>query len=82
MRIAIVGAGFTGLGMGIRLRQAGIEDFATGGCGSWYLAADGGSSVVWPGYTWQFRRALRTFDPQSYELRTPAPQPAGSALAA
>src|SRR4051794_24872750 len=26
-RIAIVGAGFSGLGMGVRLRQAGIEDF-------------------------------------------------------
>ena len=27
VRIAIIGSGFTGLGMGIRLRQAGIEDF-------------------------------------------------------
>ena len=27
-RIAIIGSGFAGLGMGIRLRQAGIEDFA------------------------------------------------------
>ena len=28
VRIAIVGAGFSGLGMAIRLKQAGIEDFA------------------------------------------------------
>ncbi len=27
MRIAIIGAGFSGLGMAIRLRQAGIDDF-------------------------------------------------------
>ena len=27
VRIAIIGGGFTGLGMGIRFRQAGIEDF-------------------------------------------------------
>src|SRR3954465_13575906 len=27
VRVAIVGTGFAGLGMGIRLREAGIEDF-------------------------------------------------------
>ena len=43
--------------------------WTSGGCGSWYLDADGGTSVLWPGYTWQFRRALRAFDPQAYELR-------------
>jgi cation diffusion facilitator CzcD-associated flavoprotein CzcO len=43
--------------------------WTSGGCGSWYLDADGGTSVIWPGYTWQFRRALRAFDPQAYELR-------------
>jgi cation diffusion facilitator CzcD-associated flavoprotein CzcO len=43
--------------------------WTSGGCGSWYLDADGGTSVIWPGYTWQFRRALSVFDPQVYELR-------------
>jgi cation diffusion facilitator CzcD-associated flavoprotein CzcO len=43
--------------------------WTSGGCGSWYLDADGGTSVIWPGYTWQFRRALSAFDPQAYELR-------------
>jgi cation diffusion facilitator CzcD-associated flavoprotein CzcO len=43
--------------------------WTSGGCGSWYLDADGGTSVIWPGYTWQFRKALSSFDPQAYELR-------------
>lgn len=40
-RVCIVGAGFSGLGMGIRLRQAGVEDF---------LILDSGSEV---GGTWR-----------------------------
>jgi cation diffusion facilitator CzcD-associated flavoprotein CzcO len=51
--------------------------WTSGGCGSWYLDADGGTSIIWPGYTWQFRRALRTFEPEAYEVR--APQPAAAA---
>lgn len=51
--------------------------WTSGGCGSWYLDADGGTSIVWPGYTWQFRRALRSFDPDAYELRTQAQVPVG-----
>jgi cation diffusion facilitator CzcD-associated flavoprotein CzcO len=43
--------------------------WTSGGCGSWYLDADGGTSIIWPGYTWQFRKALRAFDPHAYELR-------------
>jgi cation diffusion facilitator CzcD-associated flavoprotein CzcO len=43
--------------------------WTSGGCGSWYLDPDGGTSIIWPGYTWQFRRALRAFDPGPYELR-------------
>ncbi len=43
--------------------------WTSGGCGSWYLDADGGTSVIWPGYTWQFTKALRRFDPNAYELR-------------
>jgi len=43
--------------------------WTAGGCGSWYLDGDGGTSIMWPGCTWQFRRALRAFDSQAYELR-------------
>ena len=43
--------------------------WTAGGCQSWYLDADGGSSALWPGYTWQFRRALRDFDAGDYRTR-------------
>jgi cation diffusion facilitator CzcD-associated flavoprotein CzcO len=52
----------------LRARLTGTV-WTSGGCGSWYLDADGGTSIIWPGYTWQFRRALRTFVPDAYELR-------------
>ena len=42
--------------------------WTAGGCQSWYLDADGGTSAIWPGYTWQFRRALQSFDPRAYRL--------------
>jgi cation diffusion facilitator CzcD-associated flavoprotein CzcO len=40
--------------------------WTAGGCNSWYLDADGGSSVLWPGTTWEFQRALATFEPADY----------------
>ena len=43
--------------------------WTAGGCQSWYLDADGGTSAMWPGYTWQFRRALRRFDARDYNVR-------------
>ncbi len=49
----------------------------SGGCGSWYLDPDGGSSVLWPGYTRQFERALRDYDPSAYVLRTASPAGVG-----
>jgi cation diffusion facilitator CzcD-associated flavoprotein CzcO len=39
-----------------------------GGCRSWYLDPDGGTSVLWPGYTGRFRKAMRRFDPSHYEI--------------
>jgi cation diffusion facilitator CzcD-associated flavoprotein CzcO len=47
--------------------------WTTGGCRSWYLDATGRNSTLWPGYTWQFRRRVRRFNPAEYLLR-----PAGS----
>ncbi len=52
----------------LRQRLRG-STWTSGGCGSWYLDPDGGSSVIWPGYTWQFRRLLRHFEPADYHLR-------------
>ncbi|WP_290652878.1 NAD(P)/FAD-dependent oxidoreductase [Aquisalimonas sp.] len=44
----------------------------TGGCNSWYLNDPNGTSVLWPGYTWSFRKALRRFDAENYVLRDAA----------
>ena len=45
-----------------------------GGCNSWYLNERGGTSVLWPGTTWEFAAALRVLDPSDYELDwAPAP---------
>jgi hypothetical protein len=38
------------------------------GCASWYLDANGRNTTVWPGFTFEFRRRTRHFDPQSYDL--------------
>ena len=47
-----------------------------GGCRSWYLDPDGGTSVLWPGFTGRFRKALRRFDPADYEIDAPITRPA------
>ncbi|ORL84334.1 flavin-containing monooxygenase [Prescottella equi] len=39
-----------------------------GGCDSWYLDASGRNSVMWPTYTWRFRRRTRRFDRENYRL--------------
>ena len=57
--------------LALRQRLAGTV-WTSGGCGSWYLDPDGGTSIIWPGYTWQFRRALRAFDPAVCHLRPAA----------
>jgi cation diffusion facilitator CzcD-associated flavoprotein CzcO len=38
------------------------------GCTSWYLDARGRNTTLWPGFTFEFRRRTRRFDPQHYEL--------------
>lgn len=42
--------------------------WTTGGCDSWYLDERDGTSVLWPGFTWSFRKALRRFDHENYEM--------------
>jgi cation diffusion facilitator CzcD-associated flavoprotein CzcO len=48
-----------------------------GGCASWYLDHTGRNTTLWPGFTWPFRRLLRRFDADHYELHpaVPAPEP-------
>ena len=38
------------------------------GCSSWYLDARGHNTTLWPGFTFEFRRRTRHFDPQHYDL--------------
>ncbi len=41
----------------------------TGGCRSWYLDPRSGKNTsLWPTFTFTYRRALRAFDPDQYEL--------------
>ncbi|MFL5660392.1 MAG: 4-hydroxyacetophenone monooxygenase, partial [Ktedonobacteraceae bacterium] len=38
------------------------------GCVSWYLDVSGRNTTLWPGFTFEFRRRTRHFDPQHYSL--------------
>ncbi|MFD2473579.1 flavin-containing monooxygenase [Amycolatopsis silviterrae] len=51
----------------VRRRLQGTV-WTSGGCNSWYLDPDGGTSVVFPGYTKQFVEGLKKFDPADYVL--------------
>jgi hypothetical protein len=57
--------------------------WTNGGCASWYLDAHGRNTTLWPGSSWTFRRATRSFDATEYELLAPArmPEPVASAAA-
>jgi cation diffusion facilitator CzcD-associated flavoprotein CzcO len=49
--------------------------WTTGGCRSWYLDKNGRNTTLWPGFSFDFRRRLRRFDPAAYRVesgRTPA----------
>ncbi|WP_428422596.1 flavin-containing monooxygenase [Methylibium sp.] len=43
------------------------------GCHSWYLDRNGRNTVIWPGYTFGFRRRTRHFDAAAYRLE-PSPR--------
>ncbi|GAC1531351.1 MAG: NAD(P)/FAD-dependent oxidoreductase [Marmoricola sp.] len=49
----------------VRRRLKGTV-WTSGSCNSWYLDPDGGTSVVFPGYTKQFVAGLKNFDPADY----------------
>ncbi len=51
----------------VRRRLQGTV-WTSGSCQSWYLDPDGGTSVVFPGYTKDFVAGLKTFDPAQYEI--------------
>ncbi|XQE68665.1 flavin-containing monooxygenase [Pseudomonas sp. P3C3] len=54
--------------VGLRERMQGAV-WTVGNCRSWYRHAETGRNVViWPGFSWTFRRATRRFDAESYRL--------------
>lgn len=48
--------------------------WTTGGCMSWYLDARGRNTTLWPGFTWDYRRRTRRFDPANYETTSSGPR--------
>lgn len=60
----------------IQRRMTGTV-WTTGGCASWYIDRNGRNTTLWPGWTWEYRRRTRRFDPAPYRLeRLPAAVPA------
>ena len=51
-----------------------------GGCSSWYKDKFGNITTLWPGFTFNYRKATKEFDLDAYETRragsTSAPEPA------
>ena len=41
------------------------------GCTSWYRTAGGKNTNNWPGYTFEYRRRTRFFDPGNYDVHPP-----------
>ena len=59
----------------VQRRMSGTVWLA-GGCASWYIDKTGRNSTLWPGFTFQFRRALSGFDASNYvEQPLPAAPP-------
>ena len=65
--VAIVGAGFGGIGAAISLRRAGIDDVVVLGS-SWYIDEQGRDPTNWPGYTLEYRRRVARISPHVYAL--------------
>ncbi|WP_172831293.1 flavin-containing monooxygenase [Mycobacterium asiaticum] len=52
----------------------------TGGCGSWYLDAQGNNTTLWPDFTFRFRKQTKRFDIDAYQTSTAADAEATPAL--
>jgi hypothetical protein len=42
--------------------------WTAGHCQSWYLDDTGRNTTLWPSFSWSYRRRMRRFDPDAYEL--------------
>jgi cation diffusion facilitator CzcD-associated flavoprotein CzcO len=43
--------------------------WTSGGCASWYQDARGRNTIIWPRFTWTFRRLTRRFDVAAYRFQ-------------
>ncbi|MBT0568452.1 NAD(P)/FAD-dependent oxidoreductase [Williamsia sp. CHRR-6] len=51
-----------------RIQQTlGTSVWENGGCASWYKDSFGNITTLWPGFTFNFRRATRSFDLDAYD---------------
>ncbi|MNL60132.1 hypothetical protein D3C87_1839180 [compost metagenome] len=49
--------------------RLGHAIWSAGGCASWYIdPRSGRNTTLWPGFTWQFRRATASFRMTDYDL--------------
>ena len=53
----------------------------SGGCSSWYIDRNGKNTVLWPTWTWKYRRSTRRFDAENYNLE-PGGSPAWTSASA
>ncbi|ALG84296.1 flavin-containing monooxygenase [Gordonia phthalatica] len=44
--------------------------WVNGGCASWYKDEHGNITVLWPGFTFNFRNQTRSFDVAAYDVKT------------
>jgi cation diffusion facilitator CzcD-associated flavoprotein CzcO len=51
----------------IQRRSAG-KPWTTGGCTNWFVDDKGINRILWPGFTWQYWRAVRNFDETEFEF--------------
>jgi cation diffusion facilitator CzcD-associated flavoprotein CzcO len=51
------------------------------GCSSWYIDRNGRNSIMWPGFTFEYRRRTRRFDAEAYRLAPASTAPASAAAA-
>ncbi|NTX34289.1 NAD(P)/FAD-dependent oxidoreductase [Myxococcus sp. CA033] len=69
------GRGLAAVEPTVEAQEAFVQDVDTrmartvwmrGGCVSWYLDATGRNSTLWPGFTFDYRRRVATFEPSEY----------------
>jgi cation diffusion facilitator CzcD-associated flavoprotein CzcO len=49
-------------------QRLGSTVWDRGGCSSWYLDANGRNSIMWPGFTFEFRRRTRALELGDYRV--------------